>query len=118
MWRADVSLGIARIAQLNALGYWIQRPVTDGAIEPGGSTIMLDADDNTVDMTLTPEENKYYMIGCVNDDNSVTITLDGSWTFNGTNNVATFTIGDSIVAFADGENEMLILLSNNGVVLS
>lgn len=117
-WREDLAVGILRLGKVMAQEPELQKSVADGPLEAEKSFHQLDADDATVDMTLTPADRTVYFFSCVNADNSVTITLDGTWTFDGTNNIATFDVGDGLIAMADLEKEILGVMANNGVVLS
>lgn len=117
-WREDLLVGILRLEKVMAQEPGLQKYLVDGPVEPEKSFHQLDADDATVDLTLTPADRTVYVFSCINADNSVTITLDGTWTFDGTNNVATFDVGDGLIAMADLENEILGIVANNGVVLS
>ena len=117
-WREQLNVGELRLGRLIAQEPELQTYIADGAIENYKTFNLLDASAATADLTLTPSDRTIYEFMCVNADNSVTITLDGSWTFDGTNNIATFGIGDGMRVFADLDNLMLVLISNNGVVLS
>jgi len=117
-WREDLAVFKIRLSQIKAQLSDVKRYVASGVMDAMKTFHIIDASSAACAMTVTPNRDTVYKIGCVNADNAVTVTLQGSWTFDGTNNIATFTVGDGVEAFADGENEVLLLNGNNGVVLS
>ena len=115
-WRENLNVGNLNLE--NLMSQTKTRHTADGLIDPKKMVQILDGSSVALSMEMTPEDDRFYMLACVDASNAVTVTLQGSWTFDGSSNVATFSAGDGLIALADEANDMLILLSNNGVVLS
>ena len=120
-WREDISLGLIRN---DAMAVRPERIADDGVIDNNKRAHILDGSDNILSLEWTPDslnrlEMRTHVFGCIDSTNAVTVTLQGSWTFaDGSNTIATFTAGDGMTVLVDSVNELVIVTSNNGVVLS
>ncbi len=117
-WREDLAIGKLKLVQLMSQSPNYGRYKASGEIDKTKSFNILDGSSAAANMTLTPEDGSIYLFACVDSTSAVKITLQGSWTFDGTHAIATFTKGKGMVVIADAENNMAIVLGNNGVVLS
>lgn len=82
--------------------------------------VILNADDAAVGITQwTPTVGKMYIIYASNVDNAVTVTLSASWTWDGTNDMATFdAVGECIFVFAAATNYLKVVGNPDSIAFS
>lgn len=82
--------------------------------------VILNADNANVQITnWTPTIGKSYIIYASNVDNTVTVTLSTGWTWEGTNDLATFdAVSECIFVFAAATNVLKVIGNPDSIAFS
>ena len=91
-----------------------------GNVDFPSEFVVLNADDNNVQISQwTPTVGKFYIIIATNVDNTVTVTLSTGWTWDGTNDVATFdAANECIFVFAAATNKLKVVGNPDSIAFS